>query len=150
MMHRIFFLVLILALAPFTSAHADSFTVEVDKARVMRLPGRAATVVIGNPAIADAAIYDGNLVFVTGKIYGTTNIIVLNALGQTIVDRELTVIAPQVAAITYHRGSAQRSYTCRGNCEAIPNIGDDSDVFNNLMKQQKKKTEQGTAAAGAN
>jgi len=125
----------------------ENFTVEVDKAKVMRLPRAASTVIVGNPAIADAAVHDGRILFITGKIYGNTNIIALDARGNTILERTISVEAPKMAAITYYRGGLQRSYTCAGSCEPTPSIGDDKDQFEMLLKQQKGKTEQGKAAA---
>ncbi len=122
----------------------EGFAVEVDKAKVMRLPRAASAVIVGNPAIADATVHDGRLLLITGKIYGATNIIVLDARGNTIVERDIQVSSPQVAAITYYRGGAQRSYTCAGRCEATPNIGDDPEVFEQLMDQQEGKTDQGS------
>lgn len=147
-------LVLSLALqAAFTTtcwaqAEQDAFTVEVDKARVLRLPRAAAAVVIGNPAIADAIVHDGHMLFITGKIFGSTNIIALDGKGRTIVERNLHVSAPTLAAITYHRGSAQYSYTCADNCAPAPSIGDNKDSFDTLTQQQLVKAEQGNTAAG--
>ena len=39
----------------------------------MKLPDKVATIVIGNPLIADAALQAGGLLVITGKGYGTTN-----------------------------------------------------------------------------
>ena len=45
----------------------------LDEARIMKLPDRATTVVIGNPLIADLSIQPGGLAVITGKCYGATN-----------------------------------------------------------------------------
>ncbi|PHS24416.1 MAG: pilus assembly protein [Robiginitomaculum sp.] len=143
--------VLALSLFFLLPAHAreeeESFAVEVDKAKVLRLPRAASAVIVGNPAIADAAVHNGRILFITGKIYGNTNIIALDARGNTILERTISVSAPKMAAITYYRGGLQRSYTCAGLCEPTPSIGDDKDLFNKLLKQQESKTEQGNTAA---
>ena len=138
---------LLLSLPALASEEEENFAVEVDKAKVMRLPRAASAVVVGNPAIADAAVHDGRILFITGKIYGNTNIIALDARGNTIIERTISVSAPKTAAITYYRGGLQRSYTCAGLCEATPSIGDDKDQFNTLLKQQESKTEQGNTEA---
>ncbi len=127
-----------------------AFTVEVDKARVLRLPRAAATVVIGNPAIADASVHDGRLLFITGKVFGGTNIIALDARGNTILERDLHVSAPKLAAITYHRGNAQYSFTCASNCQPAPSIGDAPEFFDTLSGQQQAKSDQGNSAATPN
>ncbi len=126
-----------------------SFSVEVDKARILRLPRPAATVIIGNPAIADAAIHDSRLLLVTGKAFGATNIIALDGRGRIITERDITVVAPHVAAITYYRGGSQRTYSCANGCELTPSVGNDPDVFDSLLTQQKDKAKQGSAAAGS-
>ena len=42
-----------------TPTQADTVTVSIDSARVMKLPERVATIVIGNPLIADATLQSG-------------------------------------------------------------------------------------------
>jgi Pilus formation protein N terminal region len=128
-------------------AEEASFSVEVDKAKIMRLPRTASAVIVGNPAIADATVHDGRLLLITGKIFGGTNIIALDARGNVIVERDIQVSAPKMAAITYYRGGQQRSFTCAGTCEPTPSIGDDKDHFNTLLRQQKSKSDQGKDAA---
>ena len=45
-------------------------TVGVDEARIMKMPGKVATIVIGNPLIADASLQSGGILVITGKGYG--------------------------------------------------------------------------------
>jgi Pilus formation protein N terminal region len=125
----------------------EGFTVEVDKAKVMRLPRAAAVVIVGNPAIADATVHDGRLLLITGKLFGGTNIIALDARGNTIIERDINVSAPKMAAITYYRGGTQYSYSCAGTCQPSPSIGDEQSRFSDLIKQQEDKADQGAAAA---
>ena len=129
---------------------SEEFSVEVDKARVLHLPHVASTVIIGNPAIADAAVQNGRLLFVTGKTFGVTNLIALDARGNTIARRDIRVIAPQSASITYYRGGSQRTYSCAHDCELSPRVGNDPDVFDQLLNQQKDKADQGNSSAGSN
>ena len=65
-----------------TPAQADTVTVNVDQARIMKLPDRVATIVIGNPLIADAALQSGGILVVTGKGYGSTNLLALDRAGR--------------------------------------------------------------------
>ena len=57
------------ALVPGAAAAAD-ITVILDQAKVIKLPDRVTTLVIGNPLIADATIQSGGQLVVTGKGYG--------------------------------------------------------------------------------
>src|SRR5207253_10724668 len=52
---------------PHPAAAAETLTVTVDQATVMKLPEKVATIVVGNPLIADVAVQSGGLVVVTGK-----------------------------------------------------------------------------------
>ena len=54
-------------LAATTAPQAADISVVLDQARLLKLADRVATVVIGNPAIADATIQGGNLLIITGK-----------------------------------------------------------------------------------
>ncbi len=130
-------------------ALADSFQVPLDHARVLRLSRPATAVIVGNAAIADAAIHDGRTLFITGKTLGATNFIALDSEGRTIVSRDLTV-KPSVNRLTLHRGGYQRSFQCENGCEPVPGIGDDADTFDRLMTQHKEKADEGSTAAEDN
>src|SRR5690349_18160536 len=69
------------------NAKADSIEVGLDQAQVMRLPSGVATIVIGNPLIADGSLQAGNLMVVTGKGYGTTNLMALDRSGRVLMDK---------------------------------------------------------------
>ena len=60
------------------SQAADTLTINADQAEVMQLPDRVATIVIGNPLIADATLQSGGILVVTGKGYGATNLLALD------------------------------------------------------------------------
>ena len=47
-----------------------ALNVVLDQATIMKLPEKVATIVVGNPLIADVAVQSGGLVVVTGKGYG--------------------------------------------------------------------------------
>jgi len=51
---------------------SEPISVNVDQAKLVRLPGHIATIVVGNPLIADVTLQPGGLVVVTGKGYGAT------------------------------------------------------------------------------
>ncbi len=72
--------------APMKAAAAD-IGVLLDQARLIRLPERVSTIVIGNPLIADAAVQSGVLMVVTGKGYGITHIFGLDRRGAGPMDK---------------------------------------------------------------
>src|SRR5207302_7516353 len=76
-----------------TKAAAADLGVTLDQARLVRLPERVATIVIGNPLIADAAVQSGGLMVITGKGYGITNIIALDRRSAVLMDKTVELVA---------------------------------------------------------
>ena len=60
----------------------------------MKLPDRVATIVIGNPLIADATLQSGGILVVTGKGYGATNLLALDRAGRVVMDKTVQVLGP--------------------------------------------------------
>ena len=48
----------------------DPINVNVNMARILRISAPAATVIIGNPGVADVTIQDPQTLVLTGKSYG--------------------------------------------------------------------------------
>ncbi len=145
MKNRLFIFSILLSLfaAP---AVSEPFQVAVDHAKVLRLSRPAVSVIVGNSAIADAAVHDGQMLFITGKTFGSTNFIAIDKDGKTIINRSLQVL-PADNRLTLLRGGYQRTYLCGDGCEPVPGIGDDAETFDRIMAQQKEKSDEGNAAA---
>jgi Flp pilus assembly secretin CpaC len=60
------------ALSLSSAAFADQIFVEASKSIPIRINGAASSIVIGNKNIADVAVHNEGLLFITGKSYGTT------------------------------------------------------------------------------
>ena len=82
-----------LAVASFATqpARAADLIVNYDQAQLLRLPRPVAEVVIGNPSVADVSVQGGNLLVVTGKTFGVTNVIALDAERNIIQDQRVVV-----------------------------------------------------------
>ena len=100
-------------------------TVKVNMARILRINAPAATVIIGNPGIADAAIQDPQTLVLTGKSYGQTNLIVLDAQGNPIADTLIEVVQEQAGLVTVFLGERRTSMACEPICQPIIMLGDD-------------------------
>jgi len=108
---------------------AESIDVILDRARVTKTPERTATMVVGNPLIADVSIQAGGVMVVTGKGYGVTNLIALDRAGQVLAELLVTVRSP-VNSVVVFRGAAEReSYSCAPYCEPRITLGDKSALF---------------------
>lgn len=120
-------LAILLMLATPVAALAESapVTVKVNMARILRINAPASTVIIGNPGIADAAIQDPQTLVLTGKSYGQTNLIVLDAQGNPIADTMIEVVQEQTGLVTVYLGDRRTSMACEPVCQPIIMLGDD-------------------------
>jgi Flp pilus assembly secretin CpaC len=79
------------AASAMTPAAAADLVVRYDQSQLLRLPRAVSEVIIGNPSIADVTVQGGNLLVVTGKTFGVTNIIALDADRNVIQDQRVVV-----------------------------------------------------------
>ena len=107
-------------------AESAPVSVKVNMARILRINAPAATVIVGNPGIADVAIQDPQTLVLTGKSYGQTNLIVLDAQGNPIADTMLEVVQEQAGLVTVYQGSRRTSLACEPVCQPIIMLGDDA------------------------
>lgn len=119
-------------LAGSASASSDAHTlrVEVDYARIARMPQDAQTFVLGNPLIADITMLkDSKLVVVTGKSFGTTNLIMLDRAGKQVGEALITVVPAEDKLVVY-RGSRRESLSCHPRCVRAVDMADDPQILN--------------------
>jgi Flp pilus assembly secretin CpaC len=121
--------------------------VVLDQARVVPLPQNVATVVVGNPSIADASIQNGSLMVVTGRGFGLTNVMLLDKAGQTLSEHQVRVVAPRDETVTVFRGGERMTYACAPRCESVIVIGDSKDYFDNLKKQAEERDKMASGTA---
>lgn len=100
------------------AAYAQSapLSVEVDHTSRINLRGAAASVVVGNPQIADVTVVDAHTLFVSGRGFGSTEIVVLDAMGRTIYQSEVVVSAPTTGQVRIWRGAAVTDMSCSATC----------------------------------
>ena len=128
---------------------AGTIAVNVDQARLVKLPARVATVVVGNPLIADVALQAGGVIVVTGKGYGATNFIAMDRTGEVLVDRLIQVEGPTDQLITVYRGIDRESYSCMPICQRRITLGDGDTYFKATMDQAGTLSGQASNAAAA-
>ena len=117
-------------------AQADTVTVNVDQAQVMKLPDRVATIVIGNPLIADATLQSGGVLVITGKGYGATNLLALDRDGQVVMDKTVQVLgAASSNLVVVYKGVERESYSCAPECERRITLGDSPGYFSATLGQ---------------
>jgi Flp pilus assembly secretin CpaC len=128
---------------------ADTIAVNVDQAKLVRLPGKVATIVVGNPLIADVTLQPGGMIVVTGKGYGATNFIALDRGGEILVDRQIQVEGPSDRLVTVYRGIERESYSCAPLCQRRVTLGDSDTYFNSAMSQAGSLSGSASGSAGA-
>ena len=136
-----------IGLAAPTAPMTEKISVNVDQAKLVRLPGKIATIVVGNPLIADVTLQAGGVIVVTGKGYGATNFIALDRSGEVVVDRLIQVEGPSDQLVTVYRGVERESYSCMPICQRRVTLGDGGDYFKATMDQAG--TLSGTASGSA-
>jgi Flp pilus assembly secretin CpaC len=127
----------------------DPIAVNVDQAKLVRLPGKVATIVVGNPLIADVALQTGGIIVVTGKSYGATNFVAMDRSGEILVDRVIQVEGPSDKLITIYRGVERESYSCMPICQRRITLGDGDGYFKSTIEQAGSFTSQATSGAVA-
>ena len=113
----------------------DAIAVNVDQAKLVKLPARVSTIVVGNPLIADVSLQNGGIVVVTGKGYGATNFIAMDRSGEVLVDRVIQVEGPSDRLITVYRGADRESYSCMPVCQRRVTLGDSDTYFKSALDQ---------------
>ncbi len=130
-------------------ARAGDLMVRYDQSQLIRLPRPASEVIIGNPSIADVTIQGGNLLVVTGKTFGITNVIALDAQRNVIQDQRVIVERDDQRMVVLYRGALRESYSCTPSCSPTITVGDESAFFETIAKHAQRKAGVSSAAAAA-
>lgn len=131
-------------------ALAADIAVPMDQVRMVSFDKPVATVYVGNPVVADVTVIDSRRVFILGKAFGATNIIALDAAGNQVADKPLTVYGRGANVVTLNRGAEQLTYACAAaRCETAPLPGDASGPFQAVMGEITQHQDMGKKAAVA-
>ena len=124
-----------------------AIAVVVDQAKLIKIPSRATTIVVGNPMIADVTLQNGGVIVVTGKGYGATNFIAMDRSGEVLVDRVIQVEGPTDQVVTVYRGVDRESYSCLPICQRRVTLGDGENFFKSTIDQAGSLSSQASGAA---
>ncbi|WP_425497520.1 pilus assembly protein N-terminal domain-containing protein [Hoeflea ulvae] len=110
-----------LALATMSAlpAHAadDVIRVFMDHARILKLDRTISKVIIGNSDVADVTVSDPQTIVLTGKSYGTTNLVILDQEGAAIVDERILVSVDEANTLRVFKQTSRSVYSCSPSCE---------------------------------
>lgn len=110
-------------------------TVRTDHAQILKMPPKTTTIVIGNPMIADVAVQKNGSMVVTGKAYGTTNLIAQDSSGAVLGESIIQVEAATDGIILVQRGLERESYSCTPRCQPTLSLGDVQRHFESVSGQ---------------
>jgi len=120
---------MILAIATVSAApvaHAEDegiLRVYMNSARVLKLDRPVSKVIVGNAEVADATVADAKTIVLTGRAYGTTNLVLLDADGNAIVDERILVSIDESSTVRVFKSTARTVLSCTPNCEEHAQTG---------------------------
>jgi Pilus formation protein N terminal region len=122
--------------------------VQSDESQLLTIASPPGAVIVGNPSIADVSI-DGTKVFIHGRGFGQTTLMILDAQGAQIANFDIAVKHAQVSNVALFRGTDRYSYSCAPYCETELQIGDTADHFKAVSEEMKTKLEISTGSKTA-
>lgn len=138
MKHVVAALAVAVVLAP--AAIAEAFKITVDQTVALKVPGAANSVIVGNASVADVAVHDASTLLVTGKSFGTTNLMVLDRAGRTIYSNQVQVGGQTEAEMTIVRAGGTYTYSCVEKCRSTATVGDQSEYFQETIQTLQAKS----------
>ena len=109
----------VLALLVASAARAESLTVSLNHSAKLSVQG-ASSVVVGDATVADVTVVDSHTVFVEGRNYGSTAIVINDRAGRTLYAGDVTVVRP--AGVSVYRGVVRSDFTCAPDCTAVQHV----------------------------
>ena len=122
-----------------TQSGREAVALLIDRAKVVRLPERTQTVIVGNPLIADVALQRNGVAVLTGKSYGVTNLIALDGSGGMLAESLVNVQAPTETVVTVQRGLERETYSCNPHCQRSLLLGDSNTYFTEVGAQAERR-----------
>lgn len=107
---------LVLGAAVQAQAQSRPLNVEIDHATRVQLRAPAGSVIVANPKIADVTVVDANTLFITGKGYGVTEVIAVDALGRSLYHSQVVVSAGSTGSVRVWRGPQATEMACGSSC----------------------------------
>ncbi len=140
---------LALALLSASSAWAaEELNIKTDQTQLITVLGDPGTVIIGNPSIADATVH-GSKIFLHGRAFGTTNLIILDGEGNQISAFDLTVYNNNSNSVVLFKAGNRYTYGCAPLCETTMQVGDDFSWTSEIIKTSEKKLDLATGKSSA-
>ncbi|MCJ8507751.1 pilus assembly protein N-terminal domain-containing protein [Rhizobium lemnae] len=101
----------------FSEEAAGIMRVYMNQARILKLDRPVSKVIVGNAQVADATVADPLTIVLTGRSYGATNLVLLDAEGNAIADERVLVSIDEGNTVRVFRQTDRAVLSCTPNCE---------------------------------
>lgn len=104
-----------------TAQSSELLRVFMNHARILKFEEPVSSVIVGNSEVADITVSDPTTVVLTGKSYGTTNLVVLNDAGVAVIDKRIVVSVDEENSVRIFRQVDRSVLSCSPICEQQAN-----------------------------
>ncbi|MDP6691136.1 MAG: pilus assembly protein N-terminal domain-containing protein [Alphaproteobacteria bacterium] len=94
-------------------------TVEIGKAKMVRLETTPDVIMLGNPAVADVVVEDNGMLFLLGREPGETNLMILDETGKVVLSSPIVVGPVQKRRVTVDNGVESFTLSCNPRCVPV-------------------------------
>lgn len=108
---------LAIGLAQPSMADDGLMRVFLNHAKVLKLDRPVSKVIVGNAKVADATVADAQTIVLTGKAFGTTNLVLLDSDGNALLDERVLVSIDEGNTLRLFRQTTRKVYSCTPACE---------------------------------
>ena len=137
----------IASLALASGTMAADLIVKYDQSQLIRMPRPIAEIIIGNPSIADITVQSSDMLVITGKTFGITNVIALDSDRNVIQEQRILVVRDDVRQVSLYKGAKRETYNCAPSCNPTLMVGDDPKYFDEVAKGAQGKIKFSDSAA---
>ncbi|MET3778605.1 Flp pilus assembly secretin CpaC [Rhizobium alvei] len=100
-----------------TRAEDGMLRVYINHAKILKLDRPVSKVIVGNAKVADATVADAKTIVLTGKAFGTTNLVLLDVEGNALLDERILVSIDEGNTVRMYKQTSRTVLSCTPSCE---------------------------------
>ncbi len=123
-------------------AYAAQMNVPMNESSVVIVEGEPDAIIVGNPMVADVTMVNGHTLVVHGRLFGNTDVTVLDEDGQELLTVSVSVTDQWRGGLAVHMGSPNQNvragsvnYVCNPRCVRALHPGDETTAADNFAGQ---------------
>lgn len=125
--------------APAARPKRETVSVVMDQALVVRAPEKIRTMILGNPSIADISSEGKGMLVITGKSYGSTNLVLIDEDGRVAGETLIHVGPARAGVVTVQKGDVKEAYSCTPKCMPMALVGTTQSFFSEASTQAQQR-----------